>query len=442
MRASSSAGQGHAVVIGGSVAGLLAARALSPAFARVTVFDRDTLPSSPVPRRGVPQGRQVHALLARGARGLEGLFPGFLDDMAEAGIPGGDGQADFSWYLDGHKMASATSGLPGYGVTRPLLEALIRARVATLPNVTITDGAEVTGLLGVPGRITGLAVQHQGAGASLEMTADLVVDAAGAGSRGLTWLRELGYPLPEQSTVKTNLVYVTRYFKQDPGVLEGRLGATVVPYPGHPRAGVVIRQEAGQFAVLLAGLLGEEPPTDAQGMTDFASSLAGQEAADVLRNATPVDEAVKMRYPASTLRHFGRLDSHPDGFLVVGDALGSFNPIYGQGITVAVMEAELLESLLRAGRDDLPERFFGAAADLLAEPWSLATGGDLRFPEVEGERGPQDAEIDRYLTQFRASAAVDPVLGTAFLRVANLMAPAASLFAPDLAERTQRPRPQ
>jgi 2-polyprenyl-6-methoxyphenol hydroxylase-like FAD-dependent oxidoreductase len=438
--ASSSPGSAHAIVIGASVAGLLAARALSSSFTKVTVFDRDTLPSSPAPRRAVPQSRQVHALLARGAEGLEHLFPGFLSDMTAAGVPSGDGQADFSWYLDGHKMASAATGLTGYGATRPFIESMIRDRVAALPNVTITDGAEVTSLVRTGGQITGVHVRQRGADATQTLSAELVVDAAGQGSRVLTWLRELGYPLPEESVVKPDVVYVTRHFRQDPGVLEGRLGATVVAYPGHPRASVVIRQEAGQIAVLLAGLLGEEPPTDDEGMAAFASTLAGHEVADVFRAATPVDEAVKMRYPESTLRHFAKLDSRPDGFLVVGDALCSFNPIYGQGMTVAVMEAELLLSLLEDGHD-LPARFFAAAADLLAEPWALATGGDLRFPEVEGERGPQDEEINGYLTQFRASAATDPVLGAAFLRVANMMAPIASLFDPELAERVKQPRP-
>lgn len=433
-------GGGHAVVVGGSVAGLLAARVLSTSFARVTVFDSDVFPSEPGPRRGVPQGRQVHALLTRGALGLDGLFPGFIDDMTAAGVPSGDGQADFSWFLDGHKMAAATSGLRGYGVSRPLIEAMIRDRVRALPNVSVVEDVRVGGLAVDDDRVAGVRVRRH-EGAEETVPAELVVDAAGRGSRASSWLSEFGYPVPDETVVKTDVVYVTRHYKQEPGLLDGRLGATVVPFPGQPRAGVVIRQEADRFAVLLAGLIGEEPPTDDAGMVAFASTLAGHDAAEVLRSGTPVDDAVKMRYPASSLKHFDRLDRHLEGFVVVGDALCSFNPIYGQGMTVAVMEAELVRSLLEeSGPEDLASRFFAAAADLLAEPWSLATGGDLRFPEVEGERGPQDDEINRYLDQFRASAAVDPVLGTAFLRVANLMAPVASLLGPELMERTQRPR--
>jgi 2-polyprenyl-6-methoxyphenol hydroxylase-like FAD-dependent oxidoreductase len=439
--ASFPAGSGRAVVIGASVAGLLAARALNSYFPSVTVFDRDVLPSSPVPRRGVPQSRQIHALLARGAAGLEQLFPGFLDDMVTAGVPSSDMQANFSWYLDGHKMTGAVSGLTGYLPSRPLLESMIRARVAALRNVTITGGTDVVGLLSTGGEVTGVQVRRKGAGALPNVPADLVVDAAGRGSRVLTWLRELGYPLPEESTVRPEVVYVTRHYRREPGMLGGRDGATVTPYPGHPRSGAVVSQEGDRFAIVLIGMLGEEPPTDDEGMAAFAATLAGHEIADVIREATPLDEPVKMRYPVSTLRHFAKMDSRPGGFLVVGDALCSFNPIYGQGMTVAVMEAELLQTLLDDGRADLPARFFAAVPDLLATPWALATGGDLRFPEVEGERGPQDKEIDAYLTQYRASAAVDPVLGTAFLRVANIMEPAETLFSPELAARVMEPRP-
>ncbi|MFI9834557.1 FAD-dependent monooxygenase [Streptomyces sp. NPDC051913] len=430
----------HTVVIGGSVAGLLAARALSTSFDHVTVVERDAFPAHTVPRRGVPQGRQVHALLTRGAVGLDGLFPGFIDAMTTAGIPSGDGQADFTWFLDGHRMAKAESGLRGFGVSRPQIEAMIRARVRELPNVSLTEGTQVDGLLVDEGRAAGVRIRRAGE-AEETLAAELVVDAAGRGSRARAWLRDFGYPVPDRTVVTTNVVYVTRHYKAEPDLLDGKLGTTVVPYPGQPRAGVVIRQEADVVAVLLAGLLGEEPPTDDAGMLAFASGLDGRDAAEVLRSGTPLDDAVKMRYPDSTLHHFDRIDHHLEGFLVVGDALCSFNPIYGQGMTVAVMEAELLRSLLESGgRQNLASRFFEAAAAMLVEPWSLAVGGDLRFPEVEGERGPQDEEVNAYLGRFRAAAAIDPVLGTAFLKVANMMAPVSSLFSPELMERTQRLR--
>ncbi|WP_250004828.1 FAD-dependent monooxygenase [Actinoplanes sp. M2I2] len=429
----------HAVVIGGSVAGLLAARALSISYERVTVLDRDALPAGPVARRGVPQGRHVHGVTARGAAGLEALFPGFLGDLTAAGAPRADALADYHYYLDGHKLARALADTPNYLATRPLIESLIRDRAGSLGNVTIEDRTEVTGLLTADGRVGGVRVRPLGAEhAESDLEADLVVDAAGRGSRAVTWLTELGYPTPDETVVRTNVVYVTRHFRQEAGQPGGRQAVVSGAFPANPRSGAAVRQENGQIAVFLAGILGDEPPTDDAGMLAFASTLAAPEIAEVLRTAAPIDEAAKMRNPASSLKHFEKLDRFLEGYLVVGDAMGNFNPLYGQGITVAVIEAELLESLLRDGTGQLARRYFTGAAQLLAEPWALATGSDLRFPGVEGVRSTQDEQAGQYLDQLRAAAATDPGVGAAFLKVANMLAPITSLFDPALAARVHR----
>jgi 2-polyprenyl-6-methoxyphenol hydroxylase-like FAD-dependent oxidoreductase len=174
-------------------------------------------------------------------------------------------------------------------------------------------------------------------------------------------------------------------------------------------------------------------------MVEFAASLAGHEVAEVVRTATPLTDPAKMRYPRSSRWHYEKLNRYLDGFLVVGDALCNFNPIYGQGMTVAVLEAELLGQLIAGGGlDALPRRFFRAAAKLLTDPWALATGADLRFPQIEGRRRPVDRLLNRYLDRFRAATSVDPALGTAFLKVAAMTAPPASLLAPRLVARTYR----
>ncbi|MCO8275510.1 FAD-dependent monooxygenase [Actinoplanes sp. TRM 88003] len=431
----------HAVVIGGSVAGLLAARALSASFERVTVLDRDELPAGPATRRGVPQGRHVHGLTARGAAGLEALFPGFLDELTAAGAPRADALADYHYYLDGRKLATASAGTPNYLATRPLIESLIRRRTASLSNVVITDSTEVAGLLAVDGRVNGVRVRPApGKPAERNVDADLVVDAAGRGSRAVTWLSEMGYPAPEETVVRTNVVYVTRHFKQEPDQPGGRQAVVSGAYPANPRSGAAVRQEDGQIAVFLAGMLGDEPPTDDEGMLAFASTLAAPEIAELLRTAVPIDDAAKMRNPASSLKHFEKLDRHLEGYLVVGDAMGNFNPLYGQGITVAVLEAELLASLLRTGFDQLERRYFSEAAQLLAEPWALATGSDLRFPGVKGVRSPEGEAAGQYLDLLRVAAATDPAVGAAFLRVANMLDPITSLFEPALAARVQPAR--
>ncbi len=423
-------GRGHAVVIGASIAGLLAARALSETFPHVTVFDRDVLPDGPDTRRGVPQSKHAHALLARGAAALDELFPGFTDEMIANGGVTGDPQRDFHWYLDGYLLRPAASGLFAIGVTRPLIENMIRARAAAVAGVRIVGSADVTGLMTTAGQVTGVRVARGGTGPEEPVPAGLVVDAAGRGSRAHVWLAELGYPEPPATVVRTNVVYVSRHYRREPHHLEGRIGAAVVASPDQPRSAAVIRQEGDQFVVVLCGILGEDPPTDDEGMLAFAESLPATDVAEVVRSAKPLDDAAKMRYPANQWHHREKLDRHPGGFLVTGDALCNFNPVYGQGMSVAAVEAVILRRLLADGPADLAPRFYAATAKLLSQAWSISVGGDLRFPQVEGKRTPADRLVNRYLDRYRAAASADPVLGTAFLRVTNMVDPPTRLVAP------------
>jgi hypothetical protein len=225
------------------------------------------------------------------------------------------------------------------------------------------------------------------------------------------------------------VVYVTRHYQFGQHLDEG-LGAAVAPFPGQRRGGLVMRVEGGHFAVVIAGVLGDEPPTDDEGMLAFAESLNAPQIAEVIRSAKPLDDPAKMRYPASVRHHYEKLDRYLDGFLVTGDALCSFNPVYGQGMTVAALEALTLRRLLAEGTDRLPPRFFRAVAGTVDGAWSVSVGGDLRFPQVEGKRPPFGGLVDRYLDRYRAAASVDPVLGTTFLRVTNLIDPSAQLMAP------------
>lgn len=419
--------RGHAVVIGASVAGLLAACALSEVFSLVTVFDRDVLPDEPDIRRGVPQSRQAHALLARGAGALDQLFPGFVDEMIARGAVAGDPQIDFRWYLDGYLLRPAASGLTNIALTRPLIENLIRTRTAALDGVRIAGSSVVTSLMTKDHRITGVRVIRGEAEESVP--ADLVVDAAGRGSRAHVWLRELGYPEPPTSGVRTDVVYVSRHYRREPDDLDGRIGAAIVGFPGCPRGAAVIRQEHDQFVVLLCGILGEDPPTDDEGMLAFAESLPAPDVAEVLRSAKPLDDPAKMRYPASQWHHYEKVARHPEGFLVTGDALCNFNPVYGQGMTIAALEALTLKRLLTEGQADLPRRFYTAITKTLSQAWSLSVGADLRFPQVEGKRTKADWLVNRYLDRYRIAASADPVLGTAFLRVTNMIDPPTRLLA-------------
>jgi 2-polyprenyl-6-methoxyphenol hydroxylase-like FAD-dependent oxidoreductase len=425
----------HAVVIGASVAGLLAAAVLSEVYPQVTVCDRDMLPDQPEHRRGVPQSRQLHALHARGAQALNELLPGFREEMIAAGAVTADTQGDAHWYLDDYLLQPAPSGLEGIALSRPVLEWLIRSRVAKLPNVTINEATDVTGLVTAGGRATGVRVRAaRTPGATEEsVPADLVLDAAGRGSRTPAWLGELGFPVPETSQVRAGVTYVCRSYSRDPKQLDGRFGSLVTPYPGKPRGGAVLRQEGDRFVVLLAGMVGTEPPLDEAGLLAFADSLACPDLASVMRESTPLGDPVKYTYPESTWHHYETLSGYLGGFLVSGDAFSSFNPIYGQGMTIAALEALTLRGMLSdppSAASDLERRYFRAVGKLVAEAWETSASSDLRFPEVEGKRRPGAALINAYGERYRAAASVDPVLGETFLRVANMIDKPAKLLSP------------
>jgi 2-polyprenyl-6-methoxyphenol hydroxylase-like FAD-dependent oxidoreductase len=427
-----------AVVIGASIGGLFAARALADTYDRVLLIDRDVLPDQPGPRKAVPQARHLHALLAGGLAAMEDLLPGLTAELERRGSPRGDLQAELYWYNDGYELAPAVSGLEILGASRPLLEYVIRRRVTALPNVGLRSPCEVTGLLTTPDRQRVTGVRLAGGEA---LDADLVVDAGGRGSRTPVWLAELGYPRPEEESVKIGVTYVTRYFRREPEHLDGNFGAGGGAFPGQPRSGGVFAQDGDRFALTLTGMFGEEPPTDEAGMAAYARTLAAPQVATVLTTAEPLTEPAKMRYPASTRRHYERLRRFPAGYLVVGDALCNFNPIYGQGMTVAALEALELRRLVAAGTENLSRRFFRRAATVIDNPWSIAVGADLRFPQTGVRRGLRARLIDAYLARFHRVAAVDPALGEAFLRVINMLATPASLFTPRLLWRVLRPVP-
>jgi 2-polyprenyl-6-methoxyphenol hydroxylase-like FAD-dependent oxidoreductase len=430
----------HVVVIGASVAGLLAARVLSESFDRVTVYDRDELPDEPLPRRGVPQSRHGHGLHARGAAAMDELLPGFFKELVAAGGIEMDYQSDITWYLDGYRLSRARSGLTGVALTRRLLEWLLRQRVESLESVRIVEKTTVDGLSGADGRVTGVLArgQSQRADEAEAVAADLVVDASGRGSRAPAWLRELGYGEPDESAVRADVVYMTRHYRASPEQLDGKAAVFLAPYPGQPRGSVVIRQEDSKFVVVCSGQLGVEPPADDEGMLGYVTQLGGLEIAEVMRESEPIDEAAKMRFPASVWHHYEQMARRPERFLVMGDALCSFNPIYGQGMTTAALEALALRDAAAGGLTALPQRFYSAAGKIVSEAWALSAGGDLAFPEIEGKRPPGSGLVNWYLHQFRKAASVDPVLGRAFVRVVNMVDPPASLLRPPMLLRVLR----
>jgi 2-polyprenyl-6-methoxyphenol hydroxylase-like FAD-dependent oxidoreductase len=426
----------HAVVVGASMGGLLAARVLSETYTAVTVVERDHLPEEAAQRRGVPQGRHAHGLLARGREALEELFPGLTAELVGLGVPSVDLQAGFRWINGGRLLCQAPSGLQGLGVSRPLLESRIRARVRALPNVAIVDRCDAAGLVAAGERVTGLRILRRAADSSEEvLDADLVVDATGRGSRGPQWLEAQGYPAPEVEQVHVGLAYASRSYRRDPA---GPQGVVIAATVGDPRAGAMIEQEDDRWIVTVGGMLGDTPPVDPGGYTDFAATLPSPAIHDVIRDAEPLSEPRLFRYPASTRRRYERMPRFPRGYLVFGDAISSFNPVYGQGMTVAAVEALRLRSCLSDGTADLAPRFLRQAARVIDIPWEISVGADLRFPGVPGPRTRTVRAVNAYLERLHVAAEHDPAVGRAFLRVVNLVDRPETLMAPRVALRVLR----
>jgi len=435
----------HAVVIGASMAGLLTARVLTEAYDRVTIVERDVLPACGEHRRGVPQAQHLHGLLASGLAALETLFDGFTDDMLVAGGLLGDIQADGRWYVDGHYYRKAPSGLHGLSVSRPLLEGHVRQRVRALPTVQVLDGCDAAGLeISADGRrVTGLRVLPRADGAAAQvLDADLVVDASGRGSRTPLWLEQLGYPRPDRDEVRIGVGYASRRYRIDPDVLAGDAIGISNGTLTHRYGGGLQLLEHGELLVTLGGYEGNHPPVDPKGFTAFAAQLpAGLY--EIIQQADPVSDPVRFTFPVSVRHRYERLCTRragrfPDGLLVLGDALCSFNPIYGQGMSVAAMEALALRECLRGGTHRLAARFFRSDAKIVDTAWDISVTSDLRLPEVAGRRTLKVRLVNAYLPYLHAAAATDSRVGAAFLRVSNLLDPAPRLLSPTLMLRILR----
>ncbi|MFC6084685.1 FAD-dependent oxidoreductase [Sphaerisporangium aureirubrum] len=431
----------RAVVLGGSMAGLLAARVLSEAYGEVLIVDRDKLAGVTTARRGVPQGRHVHGLLARGQQILEELFPGFTAGAIESGVPTGD-LGELRWYFNGVRLKPGTTGLVCVSAARPVLEAHVRKGVEALSNVRFVEETDIVGLAATPegDRVTGVRVQRHEAGSTEEvLDADLVVDCTGRGSRTPVWLEQLGYERPAETQIKINLTYTTQVFRlPDESILNGDLSINPVSSPSHPRGAFFSRIEGGKSAVSLTGVLGDSAPATPEGFMDFARSLPVPDVYDVLRDAEPLDDPVAFRYPASVRRHYEKLDRFPDRLLVMGDAACSFNPVYGQGMTVAALESMTLRTHLAKGTPPEPRAFLKDISDVIEVPWGISAGGDLAYPQVQGARPFMVRMMNSYMAKLQAAATLDGRITRTFMRVAGLVDPPQALMSPGMIFRVLR----
>jgi flavin-dependent dehydrogenase len=361
------------------------------------------------------------------------LLPGLTEQLTALGGAPRDIQQHSRWISEGHRMARAKSDLIGITVSRVLLEGYLRRRVAAIEGVRVLDGRAVLGLVAHDGRVAGVVTDAE------TLVADLVVDASGRGSQAPRWLEQMGYAGPVEERVRIELCYASRVYARKAGDLDGDQTLITTPTNAVHRAGVALSMEDDRWMVTVVGYGGDQPPVDQEGFEAFAKTLAAPDLYELVRDAEPLEEGRPYRTPANVRRRYERLRRFPEGLLVTGDAVCAFNPMYGQGMTVAALEAlAMREAIAKHGLRGVAPRFFRSIRKVVDGPWDVVVGGDLRFPEVEGVRTRKAALVNAYLRHFHTAAARDPELGRRFLRVANLIDPPASLMKPSTLLRVWR----
>lgn len=427
---------GRAVVVGGSVGGMLAARVLADGFDEVTVLDRDALPDGPATRRGVPQGHQIHLLHEAGRATIEDLLPGYGEDLLSAGGLLLDYGSDFEFYSAGSYLADSANYLPTYLASRPLYEHVVRSLAADVDGVDLWTETHCTDyLLDDAGEAVRGVEIREGEG-TRELPADLVVDATGRTSRTPAWLDSHGFPSPVTDEVHIDMAYCSTYVERPPAV---RRAYYALPEPPRTRGSLIHPVEGDRWVMTLIGMHGDHPPTDPEGYARFAESLPVPEPARLLEEHPRVAGINKHPFPFHPRHRYEDLATFPAGFLVFGDAITSFNPVYAQGMSVASLEALQLHHALAAGREDLAPRFFDRASAVVDVAWDMAVGTDMGYERTEGPGSAPSWLQERYNAMVNRAAHTDAAVAEAVHRVIRLERRPAALARPAIAWRVLSP---
>jgi len=423
---------------------MLAARVAAEHYRTVTVVDRDMPPEQPAHRRGVPQACHGHVLQAGGVAVVDELFPGILAELVADGAPTwGDG--DLSRVIleyGGHRFLPSgqmPNPVTAYMPSRPFLDWHVMKRLSAISNVTVLGGHDVVDVTSSEDhrRVTGVLVARRDAAEAAVLGADLVIDASGRGSRAPLFLEGLGYDRPREDELVINLAYTSQWLRIPPGAIRQHMVA-LFPKPGEATTVALLNHENDTWLMTVGVMAGAESARDYADMVAIARRRAPRHILEVLEAAEPVGDAAHYRTPSSRWRRYDEMLRRPDGFVVIGDAVCSFNPIYGQGMTVAALEALALRRCLRKGDTDLPQRFFRTAAKTVRVAWRNAVGADLSLPEIAGER-PLGMRINnKFADMVLTAVESDPVVNGQFFRVLGMLDSPTRLMRPSILARVAR----
>jgi 2-polyprenyl-6-methoxyphenol hydroxylase-like FAD-dependent oxidoreductase len=425
--------------------GLFAARVLSDVYESVTLVERDELPEKALQRRGVSQGKHLHMLLSRGSSALADLFPGLWDELVADGADVVDGTNPVQIYMRVAEQEVAQSGeladpeaMIVCSASRPMLEAHVRRRVRAIENVTIVDGHDVVEpILGRTDRVTAVRVAHRGTAEERVIDADLVIDATGRSGRTPAFLEAHGYGRPVEQKYAVNLSYSSQFFQVPAGSLAEKI-AVVAPTLQKSTGAGLLAYENGTAILTLIGVAGRRLPTDLPGVMAVAAELMPAHITAALRAAEPLGDVTAQHYPASVWRRYDKLDRFPKGFLVIGDAICSFNPVYGQGMTAAVLQAKALRRCLAdeaPDADDLSGQFFRRTAKIVRPIWLSNRLNDYAVEPADAWRAIPKRFLNWYTSRMMAVAANDVAVFEAFLRTLHLIDPPNRLMHPSVVMR-------
>jgi 2-polyprenyl-6-methoxyphenol hydroxylase-like FAD-dependent oxidoreductase len=435
---------GRAIVVGAGIGGLTAARVLADHFTQVLVLERDALPECAADRKGVPQGKHVHALLAGGQRALDALFPGFERVLADAGaVPmraGLDVRAERPGY---DPFPQRDLGWHAYAMSRAQIEFLVRRRVQAIANVDIRQGRRVQEIVAHPdgAAVSGVRCVDGGGGTDEVIPADLVVDASGQGTLTLDLLRSIGAPSPDESTIGVDVGYASAIFAIPPDAPKDWKGVFTFPSAHSSKGALLLPLEGDRWIVTVAGRHAERPPGDAAGFMAFARQLRTPTIGNAIAPAERLGEIARARFPASVYRHYDGLARFPGGLIPLGDAMCRFNPVYGQGMSVAAQEAQALGRLLAARvaapdpLEGLAPPFFVEAARLIETPWFSAAIPDFLHPQTRGERPANLEQMLKIGLALTRLAARDPAVHKLTAEVQHLLKPRSVYQDPELMQR-------
>jgi len=427
--------QGKAIVIGGGIAGKLAAKALSSYFQHVIILEADRETNDKVPRKRVPQSHHPHVLLKSGEEAIEKLFPEFVTQLIENGSIVTNFTRDLKWHHFGYWKEPFSGELTMVQQSRPMLEWHLQRRINQVPNITTTYETMTEDLIvdREQNKILGVRFRSLRTGTEEELYGDMVVDASGFGSKSIEWLKTYGIEVEEEK-VWIQLFYATRLFRLKSQERPEWVNLLISPsFPENPYGAFIQTIEENRFSVTFSGYANEHAPQTNEEFFAYAQSLPVPDVLDFLKQAEPITDIKIHKIPYQVRRRFDMASQIPEGFLVIGDAHCRFDPLFGQGISVAAMEAVELQKCLQQAEHfakGFTQLFHKKTSKLMATPWDMATTEAFRHPKIKGKKPLLQPFKQWYTKRVYQSSALDSDIYIRLARVMNLIRTPLHLFHP------------